>query len=405
MNRNILILLDKTIFRIAFYIVLLIVKLRKFRDPNFQIKLDKSNNFLVIRPGGLGDGLMAIPFLKALRKEFPENRISLLCVKKNEAALKHLSFLDEIIVLDNINYLHKNLFSLFRNQFDVVFDLEPFRKISSIVTYVSGATIRIGFDTNIRRELYTHFVTYPNEKFFESINMIRQLKVLNVEVSEVEAVDMSFPLPAEVKNKVDLIFQSHDIQPDNDFIVAVAPGVLKPHHRWIMSRFAKLIELILQEDPNIKILVVGAPADLKDANEVLEHLNEDNRIINLVGKTNFMEAIGVMRSCKILITCDGGIVYVAAAMGCGTISLWGPGVMDRFKPPEPDHIGIRKDYFCIPCVNYSRLGEFPPCPYDRRCINDITPEDVLEKYVHLKRLKESKMGNNKEIMKYAIEED
>ena len=46
------------------------------------------------------------------RKEFPENRISLLCVKKNEAALKHLSFLDEIIVLDNLDSLAKNLFSL-----------------------------------------------------------------------------------------------------------------------------------------------------------------------------------------------------------------------------------------------------------------------------------------------------
>jgi ADP-heptose:LPS heptosyltransferase len=229
--------------------------------------------------------------------------------------------------------------------------------------------------------------------------MIRQLKVLNIEVSSVKATDMSFPLPTEVDKKVDTILQSHDIQPENDFTVAIAPGVLKPHHRWIMSRFAKLIELILQEDSNTKILLVGAPADIKDTNEVLEQLNKSKRIINLVGKTNFMEALGVMKFCKILITCDGGIVYIAAAMGCSTISIWGPGVMDRFKPPGSDHIGIQKDYFCIPCVNYSRLGEFPPCPYDRRCINDITPEDVFEKYVELKNRKRSNFKDNKGIKK------
>jgi len=402
MNRNLLISLDKTIFQIAFYFVLLIKKLRKPYKPNFQIKLDNSKKFLVIRPGGLGDGLMSIPFLKILKEEFPENRITLLCVKKNKAALEQLGFIDEIIVLDNLNSLFNNLFILLRNQFDVVFDFEPFRKISSIITYASGASIRIGFDTNIRRELYTHFVTYPNEKFFESLNMIRQLKVLNIEVSPVKAVDMSFPLPAEVDKKVNFIMKSHKIQHESDFTVAIAPGVLKPHHRWIMLGFANVIDLILKEDSKIKILLVGSPADLEDANEVIEHLNESNRIINLVGKTNFMEALGVMKFCKILITCDGGIVYMAAAMGCSTISIWGPGVMDRFKPPGPDHIGIQKDYFCIPCVNYSRLGEFPPCPYDRRCINDITPEDVFEKYVELKNRKGASLKDNKKINQLNI---
>jgi ADP-heptose:LPS heptosyltransferase len=106
----------------------------------------------------------------------------------------------------------------------------------------------------------------------------------------------------------------------------------------------------------------------------------------LVGETTFSEALAVLSKCKILIACDGGLVYMAAAMGCGTISLWGPGVMDRFKPPGENHIGIRKDYFCIPCVNYSRLGEFPPCPYNRRCYMDITAEEIFDQYLSLKAM-------------------
>jgi len=97
-----------------------------------------------------------------------------------------------------------------------------------------------------------------------------------------------------------------------------------------------------------------------------------------------MESLAVLRASRILLACDGGIVYMGAAMGCSTISLWGPGVMERFKPPGEEHVGIRKDYFCVPCVNYSRLGEFPGCAYDRRCMKDITVDEVFENYLVLK---------------------
>jgi len=119
---------------------------------------------------------------------------------------------------------------------------------------------------------------------------------------------------------------------------------------------------------------------------VLKHIDANERVISLVGETTFSEALAVLSNCKILIACDGGLVYMAAAMGCGTISLWGPGVMDRFKPPGENHIGIRKDYFCIPCVNYSRLGEFPPCPYNRRCYMDIIAEEIFDQYLSLKAM-------------------
>ncbi len=90
---------------------------------------------------------------------------------------------------------------------------------------------------------------------------------------------------------------------------------------------------------------------------------------------------------------------MAAAMGCSTISIWGPGVMERFKPPGDNHIGLRKDYFCIPCVNYSRLGEFPKCQYNRKCINDISVEEVFDKYLYLKNqrlVRQIKLSSEKE---------
>ena len=300
--------------------------------------------------------------------------------KKNQAALQHFHLFDELIVMDALNCLFKNIRKILGTHFDVVLDLEPFRKVSSIITHFSGAGIRVGFDTNSRRLLYTHYVTYANEKNYDSLNMTRQLKVIGIDVDPKEAADIRCPLPEASSQKAEKILASNGLDPETDFLVAVAPGVLKPHHRWIMSRFAFLIELVLEEDPRTRVVLMGSRADRDDAGEVLEHLPAGDRILNLVGKTTFMEALGIFRQCKILVACDGGMVYMAASMGCGTISIWGPGVMERFKPPGEDHIGVRKDYFCVPCVNYSRLGEFPRCSYNRACIRDISAAEVFHEY-------------------------
>lgn len=391
MNRHLLIFLDKYVFQMAFYPIVLLAKLRGPRHKVFYPQLKRCPHFLVIRPGGLGDALMAVPFLKALRKNFPDTRVTLMCVEKNKVALQHSGLFDEMLVLNGFVSLFKTLYRIIDSRFDVVLDLEPFRKISSIIAYLSGSAVRVGFDTNQRRFLYTHYVSYANEKNYDSVNMLRQLTVFGIHVEPHDAADISIPLPEPSVRKAEEILSAQGLDPEQHFIVAVAPGVLKQHHRWIMSRFAFLISLMLDEDPRNRIVLMGAPADRPDANEVLKHLPQTDRVANLVGKTAFLDALGIFRLCRILIACDGGVVYMAAAMGCSTISIWGPGVMERFKPPGEEHIGIRKDYFCVPCVNYSRLGEFPPCGYDRACIRNISASDVFREYRRSKKRIQDKL--------------
>lgn len=384
MNRSALILLDKTIFRVLFWMVVLFSKFRPRVPHEHRPKLTGDERFLVIRPGGLGDGIMSVPLLRSLRENFPKGKITLLCVKKTRPALERLPYYDEMLVLDSVEHLLKNLVYLLRNRFDVVLDLEQFRRVTSIIAYIAGKSIRIGFDTNSRRLLYTHFVTYPNEKNFESLNMARQLEIVGIDLPREEGVDLRFPLPAEFVEKADKILDSVQVKREQEFLVAVFPGVLKPHHRWKMAEFGELIALIQKGQNDARIVLLGSPSDVPDAEEVMRYAGNGGKTVNLVGKTGFMESLGILKSCKVLIACDGGPVYMGASMGCRTISLWGPGVMERFKPPGENHRGVRKGYYCIPCVNYSRLGEFPPCPYARRCLNDITAADVYMQYGELR---------------------
>ena len=352
---------------------------------NYKSELSELKNILVIRPGGAGDGLMSIPLLKALRKNFHRSKITLLCVKKSKAGLQLSNLYDELYAIDDLKNFSQNLRIISKKQFDVVFDLEQFRRITSIITYSTGSKIRIGFDTNNRRLLYTHFISYANEKHYESINFVKQLEVFGIKVPYEEAIDITFPLPEKLLKEAKQKLNENSINPNYQNVIAVFPGVLKAHHRWKMKEFAALTDMIINEDQNTKVLLMGTPADVPDTQEVIKSLINKDKMTDFTGELSYKEALAVLTFCKLLISCDGGAVYMGAAMGIGTISLWGPGVMERFKPAGNSHIGVRKDYFCIPCVNYNRLGEFPQCPYNRRCLNDITAEEVFNKYIYLKK--------------------
>lgn len=400
MNRKLLLALDKTLFRASFYVLALLASLRRDK-AELPLTLDTANpRLLVIRPGGLGDGLMAIPFLRLVKDVYPESHVTLVCVRKNQNVFVDLPWFDELLVLDELPKLFGNMARLRRTRFDALFDLEPFRRTSAIVGWLIPARARIGFDTNSRRHLYTHLVSYSGDNRFEAANMLHQLRVLGMDPPYDQAADMSFSLARSALADARDLLHASGVDEQRDYLVAVAVGVLKPHHRWVMSEFAELIRLIKANDEGSRIVLVGSSNDVDDTDRVLRELDYPGDVVNLVGKTNIPVALGVLKCCRVLIACDGGMVYMAAAMGCSTVSLWGPGVMERFKPPGDNHVGVRKSYACIPCVTWDRLGEFPPCPYNRRCYNDLEASEVFSAYIRLKQNLGAGTALDREILDY-----
>lgn len=384
MNRKLLIFLDRTVLRVQFWVLAMLARLRAEKPVSEPATLRPDARILVIRPGGLGDGLMAVPFLRALRRALPDAQITVAGVKKNVRSLSILPFHDEIFAIDSPRNLWANYRRIRTTGYDAVFDLEPFRRVSSIVSYLTRSPLRIGFDTNSRRCLSTNLVTYACDKEFDTHNALRQLKVVGVAPHADDADDLRFDLADGVQEQADALLMGEGLDPGDGDLVAVAAGVLKPHHRWVMSEFAALIRMILDHDPATRVVLVGAAGDRPDTDEVVRLLGEEPRVVDLVDRSDFAVSLGVLARCRLLVACDGGVVYMGAAMGCDTLSLWGPGVMERFAPPGRGHIGYRLDYACIPCVIFDRLGEFPPCPYGRRCYNDMKASGVFEQYRKLR---------------------
>jgi hypothetical protein len=132
MNRHLLIALDKTIFRLAFSIIAALAKTRH-QETKMCVELGSKPRILVIRPGGLGDAIMCIPFLRKLRNLFPQANITLVCLRKNMAVFGDSPYTDKVVVIDDMKELIPNLKYLMGQDIDIVFALEPFRRVSTLV--------------------------------------------------------------------------------------------------------------------------------------------------------------------------------------------------------------------------------------------------------------------------------
>ncbi|RKZ64889.1 MAG: hypothetical protein DRQ48_12155 [Gammaproteobacteria bacterium] len=118
------------------------------------------------------------------------------------------------------------------------------------------------------------------------------------------------------------------------------------------------------------VVIVGGETE----REVASVIEVETDCTNLVGKTSLSETGGVLANTDLLISGDSAVLHLAASLDVPTVSLFGPSSPAKWAPQGEKHRFLQEQFDCVPC---SRYGHIPPCPYDVKCLNNITPEDVL----------------------------
>ena len=111
-----------------------------------------ARRILFIRPGGIGDATLLLPAIKKLIAKFPETHIDVLCEKRNADIFKLAEDVNNLYLYDR----GLELLACLKNTYDVVIDTEQWHRLSAVIAHLTGAPIRIGFDTNERSKLFTH---------------------------------------------------------------------------------------------------------------------------------------------------------------------------------------------------------------------------------------------------------
>lgn len=287
----------------------------------FWIKKNKPlgevKNILVIRVDHIGDVITTIPSLRALRKAFPNAKISVMVRSLTKELLVNCPYINELIIYNPPWYRGEKNFNILKNirflrnlrkrNFDLAIDFRgDLRNI--FLAYLSKARNRLAYDVKGGGFLLTNIADYRKEHI-HSID--RNLDVL--EKLGIDAKDRSLELwiPQEIKKRIKL--------PERKFVV-INPGSGGSKKLWTCEGFAKVADHIASKY-KIEIVLTGSSGETKLTNGVESLMSF--KPLNLAGKTSLLELAEIIRRAKLFISPDSGPVHIAVAVKTPTIALFG----------------------------------------------------------------------------------
>ena len=204
---NLLKLFDRTVGKA---LSLLLPRLSKHRE----VLHEKQGRILIIRPGGIGDAVLLLPAINALKREFPDLKIDILSEKRNTGIFGLSENIDRI-------YLYDKGFDFIRslgNRYDVVIDTEQWHRLSAVAAYLNRAPVRIGFDTNERRRLFTHRIPYSHNDY-EVFSFFHLIEPLFQRTPEFDFEDPFLDIPPESASGLSIVPEK-----EKDRIISIFPG-------------------------------------------------------------------------------------------------------------------------------------------------------------------------------------
>ena len=321
--------LDK--FKLAtvrFYIRILNSILNIFCKFLFSLPGDLPKNIIVYKIGNIGDIICAVPSFIAIRRAYPEAKITLLTSpgKKGMLGAKELLtgvwYFDEIKVYytEDINSWSKTInfvCDLRKNRYDLFIhldDLGNFKRFlrNPIFAKAIGAKSAFGFKVRSIQLFKKTQVDYTTQKT-EVESLLDLLKENGIIVNKIE-----FDFNISEKQKVKVKRLRDDIK--KNLIIAISPGGKREANRWPAERFAEVAEY-LQNKYNAKIIIVGGPNDVNLAEVIKKKLKPAN-VLDCCGKLEALETLELLKHCNFLISNDTGTIHMAAAIGLPVIGLY-----------------------------------------------------------------------------------
>ena len=341
-----------------------------------------ARRILAIKFYGLGNMVMILPVVHALREALPGAEIEFLTLEDNRPLLERSGLLHRVIGVD-IADLRRFPGSLWRalravqgRRYDVVIDFEQFVKLSAILAFLSGAPERIGFNTDGQRRgwLYTTRVVYTDSEHMSRIFM-RVLRPLGIEGAP-RPVRLS--LERREQEAVAALLEERGIGRRHFPLVAIHVGsgdnfYRVPLKRWPTAHFAGLADA-LGERHGAAIVLTGKGAEERTL--IAETVAQMRRpAIDASDRLSVTELAALLARCHLVVANDTSVMHLAAAVGTPVVALFGPTAPLHYGPGNPDDLVFYKDLYCSPCLTNYNL-KVSRCT-DPVCIRTITVEEVL----------------------------
>jgi len=319
----------------------------------------------------IGDAILTLPAMAAIRRGMPEAHITVLAKPWVGEVYRICPHVDAVLPFQEPGRhagvpgrlrLSRDLRSM---GFDGAILLQNAIE-AAIVTLLAGIPLRAGYNSDARGWLLTSSVRRSREIFrvHQSLYYLEMVRALGCPPPD-PAAPLLVP-PAEYRDLAEKVLRGRGCDPDIP-LVGIAPGAAYgPAKRWYPERFAAVAEQLATEF-GARILVFGSAGDQGSAEAVQKAARTE--FVNLAGGTSLREALALISRCRVFVSNDSGLMHVAAALGVPTVAVFGSTNPVTTGPMGPRFSVVRRPMDCSPCLRET-------CPEDFRCMNAITAEDV-----------------------------
>jgi heptosyltransferase-2 len=319
------------------------------------------SNILVRATNWVGDAVMSLPALRAIRERFSTARISILAKPWVADLYGRESFIDEII-LYNGQSPWRTGHELRSRQFDCAILLQNAFE-AAWIAWLARIPTRIGYKRDGRQLLLTRAVDVPkpgeiprHERFYY-LELLRRAGLIDA-------------LPA-----CEAIRLNPGISPNRKRIIGVSPGAAYgTAKRWLPERFAEAAsELAARRGASIALF--GSKTE-RDLCEKVAQLLKGHQVTNFAGQTTLTQFIDLAAGCELFLTNDSGAMHIASALGVPTVAIFGATDDTTTGPTGLNARVVRQPVDCSPCL----LRE---CPIDHRCMTGVSAERVVKEALQL----------------------
>jgi len=328
----------------------------------------RSFRILIIKWSALGDIILSLPALKAIKAKFPKADIVLLTSPAGRELLSRYPYIKEFLIykqkrgLESFQEVLDISSDLRKQSIDLVVDLQNNKK-SHLFSFLSFAPRRIGYKTGKLDFLLNEAMGGARINMAPIDHQFRLLKPLGID---------SIPsLPQLIISKeeeecVDQLLVEGWVGKD-EILIGLNCG---SSQRWQTKRYsveklARLCDLLSQK--KMRVVITGTKLDMPLAKRLL--MLTRGKPLNLTGKTSIMQLAAVVQRCNAFITPDSGPMHIAALLGIKFVALFGPTDPKRHLEPCADYRIIYKKAKCSPCYR-SKCS-------DMKCMESITPEEIV----------------------------
>jgi heptosyltransferase-2 len=330
---------------------------------------------LVRAPNWVGDAVMAIPALQAIRGARPNHEICVLARPAVADLFQVQPFADKILTYDFrgkhagwmgrgrlIAELRKGKFEtavLLQNAFDAAW-----------LAWRAGIPERIGYARDGRGALLSKAIAVPQQGEISKHESHYYLELLH-RAGWIETLPPIPPIrllmPDGARVSAETVLRSSGAR-ESGWRVAIAPGASYGAAKcWPPERFAQLADRLISEC-GADVIFFGTLGEREIAAGIRSHMKFP--AISLVGETSMRDLAAVFARCSVFIGNDSGAMHVAAAAGLPVIGIFGSTDPDGTAPVTQQFSLIREAVSCSPCF-------LRRCPVDHRCMTRIAVDSVF----------------------------